>query len=373
MCFCIFLLGKRYLQNGFGQSDWMMLSQKELRSEEWQKQLSQLPAASRDIYFTPEYHALHVANGDGEASCATVSNGSQTLIVPGLRTPIPPTNAFDLQTCNGYGGPLASPGVSRDFLEHAWTHWRKRSADRGLVAAFFRLHPLVNNDRWLPSDAQVIHDRHTVFIDLADGPDAVWPKANSKHRNMVSKGRRDGCEVRWDEEKGWEQFEDLYAAAMTRMDAPNSLHFSRAYFRQLRSLSGVELAWIGTSEILKAAAVFLNGPMWCHYHLAVRLQGTENHLMNCILQSALERAARRGLKGMHLGGGRTTSHDDSLLRFKRALGGRILDFKVALVVADRELYRCYCDQWVRKVGSKPNWLLGYRQPQASSQAEGTSS
>jgi len=341
----------------------------EVSAAEWAEALRFLPEASRDIYFTPEYHGLHVANKDGEAWCTAVSDGAQTLLVPGLRVPIPSgfacgpvANHFDLQSCNGYGGPIASPGASREFLEDAWNQWRACSAAAGMIAAFFRLHPLVDNARWLPADATVLFDRKTAFVDLTDGLEAAWHRADSKHRNMVSKGRREGVEVCWGGADCWMEFEKLYCAAMERLNAPAALRFSPAYFAHLQRLPGVDLAYVTMNGTLSAAAVFLNGPVWCHYHLSARRDGTPNHLMNCILQAAFERAAQRGLKGMHLGGGRSSLPSDSLLRFKCGLGCALVDFKVALVIVDTEQFLRLTAQWAREVGRPPQWLLGYRQP-----------
>jgi hypothetical protein len=338
----------------------------------WQEALAQLPPEARDIYFTPEYHELHAANGDGTASCALVRDHEQMLLVPGLCVPIPPglageadLNCFDLQTCNGYGGPLASPNASRDFLERAWPDWRQASRAQGMVAAFFRLHPLLDNARWLPEDAQTIAERSTVYVDLAEGAEASLRKAASKHRNMVNKGRREGVLVEWNDANGWDEFEELYAAAMERLDAPATLRFSSAYFARLRRLPGAELAFVRADGAIQAAAVFLSGPMWCHYHLSARREGTANHLMNCILHAVVERAAGRGLKGLHLGGGRSSAADDSLLRFKLATGGQLLAFKVALVIVNQERYRRLCAQWAEEAGAPPKWLLGYRQPKPS--------
>lgn len=346
----------------------------ELTTVEWTEVLRLFPEASRDIYFTPEYHGLHEANKDGEALCTAVSDGGHTLLMPGLRVPIPSGfargpvgNHFDLQSCNGYGGPIASPGASREFLEDAWNQWRACSAASGIIAAFFRLHPLVDNARCLPADATVLFDRKTAFVDLTNGLEVVWHRAYSKHRNMVSKGRREGIEVSWDGAAAWTEFEKLYAAAMDRLNAPAALRFSPAYFAHLRRLPGVELASVSTNGTLAAAAVFLNGELWCHYHLSARSEGASNHLTNCILQAAIERAAQCGLRGLHLGGGRSPSPTDSLLRFKLALGGSLLDFKVALVVADPERYKWLCRQWACEAGQLPQWLLGYRQPKPSTE------
>src|SRR5436309_3529305 len=109
----------------------------------WNEALAKLPLDCRDVYFTPEYHHLHTVNGDGEAHCTAVTEEGSSLLVPGMRLPVisekntPKTAAYwDIQSCNGYGGPLVSPDVSPEFLKRAWETWRCDSAGSGVVAAF---------------------------------------------------------------------------------------------------------------------------------------------------------------------------------------------------------------------------------------------
>ena len=335
----------------------------------WNEALAELPVPCRDVYFTPEYHHLHTANGDGEAYCAAVSEDRSRLLVPGLRVPITfgpgalrRKALWDVQTCNGYGGPLVSPDVTPDFLKRAWEAWRRDSAAHGVVAAFLRLHPLLNNSAWLPADARVIEDRKTVFVDLQQGAQTAWARASSRHRNMVNKGRRENVQIIWDDPNGWEAFEKLYGEAMERLNAPPALRFSPAYFAALRNLPCAELACVRRRGELAAAAVFMFGPRWGHYHLSARQPDAGNHLTNCLLQDAFERAAKYGLEGIHLGGGRSAAPGDSLLMFKRNLGGQLIDFKVALVIVDMDVYRQLCLAWAEETGRQPQWLLGYRQP-----------
>lgn len=347
----------------------MMQVCNDLDVSDWRNVLSELATANQDVYFTPEYHGLHVANGDGKTFSTLVQDKEQTLLVPGLRMPIPsslthePTaNFFDLQTCNGYGGPLASENVTGEFLERAWNEWRRASSKEGIVAAFFRLHPLLQNERWLPTDARVIPDRKTVFVDLTGGLDRAWKDAGSRHRNMVNKGRREGVVVQWDDSDGWLEFERFYAEAMVRVCAPVSLRFSPAYFAHLRGLPGVELACVRKRGEFQAASVFLFGSRWAHYHLSTRRPESDNTLTNCILQDAIQRTAERGLTGIHLGGGRTPASDDSLLKFKAGIGGKYLYFRVALVISDPNAFKEFCQTWRDENGRPPDWLLGYRQP-----------
>jgi len=338
----------------------------DLDNAQWNAILAECHEIYRDIYFTPQYHNLHEVNGDGKAFCMAIREGREILIVPGIQTPIriPECDQclWDIQTCNGYGGPVGSIPVNGYFLDCAWEMFREECQRRGIIAAFFRLHGLVRNRQFLPHDATVLVDRQTVYINLSQGLEAIWKKAKSQYRNMINKGRREGVQVTWNEPAAWDQLGDFYGLAMERLNAPASLRFSGAYFDALRALPGAELASIWNKNELVAISVFLFGPKWGHYHLSARNPDSGNHLHSVILQSAIERAAERGLSGLHLGGGRTTAEDDSLLRFKSSTGGETMFFNISLVITDRNKYNSLCEEWRRKQGRSPEWLLGYRQP-----------
>ena len=335
-----------------------------LDGDAWTTALSELGPDCADVYFSPQYHALHLHEADVQLRCFEARDGDARLLVPGVRTPLPAPDESraDLQSCNGYGGPLAHPGADPRFLDAAWSAWKQAARADGIVAALFRLHPLVENQRWLPPDGVIRRERNTVYVDLDQGLEAAWQKSESRHRNMVSRARRDGCTVTWSASDGWAAFIALYRAAMERLNAPASLRFSDGYFAALQRYDATELATFSDDHGLASAAVFLWGPQHGHYHLSARRADAPNYATNFVLQAAIERAAERGLRGLHVGGGTTNDAGDPLLRFKRSVGGRLLDFHVALVVSDEEEYRDLVTRRAARGGGTPTWLLGYRQP-----------
>jgi hypothetical protein len=337
--------------------------------DDWDSVLREFPAQWGDTYFTAGYHGLYEINRDGTAECAVVRNGGTTLFVPGLRVPLPNSISeasgcaeSDFQSCNGYAGPLVTPGVDRTSLEETWKMWKETYVRRGTVAAFFRLHPLLDNDWLLPADATVQVDRRVVYLDLSLGSEALLRAADGRHRNMVSKGRRLKTQVVWNNAVDWSAFTRLYLEAMARLDAPPRLRHDSAYFSALATLPTAELATVHDDHGLAAAAVFLRGPQTWHYHLSARRSDSANHLMNILLESGIERAIHGGAQGLLLGGGITSKADDPLLKFKRGLGGRLVDFKVALVVVNQPKFTQLIETWSCTNHRTPSWLLGYRQP-----------
>ena len=341
-----------------------------LTHDEWRGLFDSLFPENRDVYFTLGYHELNSVGADELPRCYRLGGESGTLYLPGMVMAIPGNGVWaalggalrDFQTCNGYGGPFATGHIDATLLEEAWRRWRQEARNQGIVAAFFRLHPLLKNETLLPNSAIVRKDRSTVYVDLSDGVKAAWRRADSRHRNMVNKGRRCGHEVRWGCEGAWDEFQSVYSKAMERLNAPASLRFSEDYFSSLRLLPEAELATIHAKGKLMAGAVFLFSSRWGYYHLSAKEVDAENCMMNQLLQAAFERAYERGIQGVHLGGGRSAGENDSLLRFKKSTGGILVDFKVALLITDDAKYTELCNEWKLIHQINPTWLLPYREP-----------
>lgn len=323
----------------------------------WTRVTADLDSAA-DPYLSPAYHDLHA--GPGSPAAWRVRSGTSQLFVPGVCEAIG-DGGWDVATCNGYGGPLATPEADPADREALWAAWRQDLVAGGGVAAFFRLHPLLDNRRWLPANALVRLDRHTVYVPTPD-PLAVWRSASSRHRNMVRKARKNGTTIVWNESADWQAAATLYADHAERLDAPAHLRFGPAYFAGLQQAPWASLAACHDQAGLAAMAIFLFGGRWAHYHLACRRPDTANHLGNALIQAGLERACDLGLAGCHLGGGRSPDPGDSLLRFKLSIGGGLIPFYTAGMILDEAGYAARIAAWRRRHGQDPTWFLGYRQP-----------
>jgi len=332
---------------------------------EWDGVVRRCIGDDPEPYFLAAYHRLHELHGDGVAEAAVVSRDDQLLFIPGLRVAIAADATHtDLQSCNGYAGPLATPNADPSFMSWAWQAWAEEERRRGGVAAFFRVHPLVDNRSWLPNESETRLDREVAYVDLRQGCAHAWQASSARHRNMVNAARNRGIHVEHtNAAEDWAEFAALYIAAMERLQAPVRLRYSDDYFRALARLPGTELILIRDAHgAIVSAAVFLSGARWCHYHLAARRADAPNYSGNAILQHAIDRAAERGAEGLLLGGGVTTAADDPLLKFKQGIGTNMLSFFVARVIADPETFSALTQ--ARSRFGPTSWLLPYRQPVA---------
>ncbi|MBI3269704.1 MAG: GNAT family N-acetyltransferase [Planctomycetes bacterium] len=341
-------------------------------SAEWEACLRRFPEA--DAYYLAAYHRAHEANGDGEARAFVARNGEDLLFHPFLQRAIP-ADAFerpeagwsDLQTVYGYAGPLATTSDGR-FLTDAWLRFFAWCREHAVVAEFVRFHPLLGTHRFAGEGCRVVLDRETVVLPLGNAEEELWSAYPSTQRNMVRKARAKGvvCEEE-PTSAGLGVFRSLYADAMDRLSAEAYYRFSDAYFEALREGLGERLRLFVARADDKAAAaalVLAHGP-GLHYHLAAGDPGQRALAPNNLLLHAIATwGVARGLRWLHLGGGRTPDPGDSLFKFKAGVSRGRAPFHLGFRIHDDAAYERLCSVWMRRKGlrERPPFFLAYRLP-----------
>lgn len=320
----------------------------------WQGLLRNLPEPARDIYFTPEWIALHAAKPGMEGKLFSFEARGHVWAYPfvlfnlrriGSRELTIPSR--DIESAYGYGGPISST-LDPAFLLEAWAGFTEWCRDVGVVAEFARLHPLTGNEVFLDPGMDCTINRETASIDLARIREGDSP-FGSKALYMVRRAERTGVQiVALPPEAGMPAFQHLYERTMERRSAAPGYFFGDTYFSQLGTLvkkSGWLLVALQEDRWV-AAAVFLRGPRWMHYHLAatdsdLRVPG----VMNLLLYRAAHLGAREGILRLHLGGGATRSAGDSILGFKKTMATDTHCFRIAKRVHNLAAYEKLRSIW----------------------------
>lgn len=330
-------------------------------AEKWRQTLARMPKDLQDVYFFPEYIAMHRFKSTAQALMFKYRRSEKLWIYPFTITPITrigkhhvEKDVFDIETPYGYGGPLANTDDINFIAEahHAFVTW---CAAEGVVAEFVRFHPLLRNEHWAGPDTQIIRERENVSLNLArlDGDTLPF---DSKTCNMLKRAERLGVEAKEHSVEGcFDQFVDLYLRTMETIGADKYYFFSDEYFRLLKELikdSG-RLFVAEKNHTWIAAAVFLKGAKWIHYHLSAsdpdkRLPGSTN----LILYTCAKLARNEGLELLHLGGGRPGgSENDPLLKFKKSMATDSHDFYIGKRIHNKEVYAYLRDLWEKQYPS----------------------
>jgi hypothetical protein len=339
-------------------------------SPTWRHALDRLDA---DVYHLAAYHRVAELNGEGRAYAFVAEDGDELVFHPFLRRSIERVGAEDVSVCGwsdlesayGYAGPLATT-ADADFLLDAWSAFHQWCVEHGVVAEFTRFNPLLRNVHLADPDMRVTRDRETVVVELRTSAERLWAEYPPRQRNMVRKARASGLASQVvPAADGIGAFRSVYDETMSRIGASKYFAFGDEYFDALVGEMGLNIHAVVVScgRQTAAAALLLRRRSRLHYHLS----GTSDWARplgatNLLLHAAAEWGITRGLSAFHLGGGRTSAPDDSLLRFKTSVSADRGVFETGRRVHIPAAYDALCESWRRQAGDRqePPFFLLYR-------------
>ncbi len=333
-------------------------------SQEWNAHLARFSPEYRDIYFTHDWHDLFARDVGAEPRAFLFEGARGTRVLyPFLLRKIPAclseSPLFACESAYGYGGPLTEAPDPADLAmaDEAICNWARSN---GVVAEFVRFHPLLDTHRWLRQDMLVEDNRPTVTVPL----DAPWEElflrfSPAKRRN-IRKADKTGVIVSSGED--FDGFWRLYEATMRRLAAVRFYHFPgehRARLERLVRSSGFLLE-ARISGRLVGAAIFLRSAGFLHFHLggsdAAFLGAAPN---DRLMAEAIRLGLETGARAIHLGGGATTSVDDTLLRFKKGFSPTLTVFRTGKRIHQQTLHDRLLRRWQEASGVSSPLFLGY--------------
>lgn len=339
-------------------------------TDNWDDVLSSFPCDKKDIYFTRKYVDLY-ATSENKAVCVICRDGDRIMLMPFLRGEV--NGYYDFETAYGYGGPVSNV-ADDDWNQLAFCRIYDYLKENNYLCGLVRFHPLFNNFRIAEckSDTRninVIYDRQTVAIDTSFSEEEIWStQINSKNRNMIRKAEKNGLEYRAEFDfASFDEFIALYSETMTRLNAYDFYFFDNAYFQRIKEeLSGSSfLGTVRKDDKLVCAAIFMYSEKYGHYHLA----GSDRSYSglganNFLLWKAACEMHALGVSEFHLGGGTSSSPDDSLYKFKKAFSPNGKNFHIAKVIFNAQAYSSITKAWEEenqdKIERYAKFLLRYR-------------
>lgn len=342
--------------------------------DNWDDLLVLFPANKQDIYFTKKYLNLYESEKN-KALCAMCVDGDNMMLMPYLRGEI--RGYYDFETAYGYGGPVANTD-DENWCHDAFEAIHNFLGENNYVCGFSRFHPLFSNERLIKEfdgkvenngSAQLIYDRQTVAIETSQSIEDIWKnQISSKNRNMIRKAEKNQLEYKAEYDfDSYEEFISLYRKTMERLAADEFYFFDDRYFEKLKeNLS--DCSFLGTvrkDNKLICAAIFMYSKEYGHYHLEgsdwnYSSLGANNYLL---WKTACE-MHDFGIKEFHLGGGTSSSQEDSLFKFKKAFSKKLKSFYIGKEIFNVPIYEEICNNWerhnVEKIQAYGNRLLKYR-------------
>ena len=342
------------------------------QTAQWEEQLR---CVDHDFYHGAAYHQFSQQQGAGEAFLAVYKESdSHRLLWPYLRRPIEGLGSeghFDVTSVYGYPGPLGlGCEGDRPFLQRAYASILDLWKSQHVVAAFTRLHPILENHRLFAPQCPPTPRGETVSIDLTQDPEAIWLGYRQHVRRYIKKARRAGVVVTEDTAlRQLDRFIELYHQTMHRKRAAKSYFFKRAYFHEFFERLGSR-AYLMTAALdgrVLAGGIFVECGGIAQYHLGASEEASLRLAPTKLLFDEVRlRAAERGNHSFHLGGG-TGGNNDSLFEFKSSFSKRKHPFHIWSAVIEPAVYEELCRRRhetdpLGAAGSGGGFFPAYRRP-----------
>lgn len=293
---------------------------------------------SYDFYHLSEYHKME---STGEPKLLHYTSNKVRIAFPVVIRSIEGTNYFDLTSVYGYGGPLCNRNDLNDleyegFINELDSYFFKKK----IIAAFSRLHPLINTSfECLNGYGDILSLNKTVSIDLSLSVEDQRKCFRKSTKYDIGQLEKKGIIVREaSSENDLMSFIQIYKQSMDRVDAHSYYYFTEEYFRNfLKNIDSLLLVAVKEEQVI-AGAIFTFNSDIMQYHLA----GTADDFltlapMKLILNHARLIGTERGLKYLHLGGG-VGGEDDALFRFKSGFSKNFYQFKIWKHIINPNIY-----------------------------------
>lgn len=325
--------------------------------------------ASPDVYFTPGYGgAARLING-GEWVLLEAFDGDwqMPLIVRTLAD-----GMLDAISPYGYSGIYASASLSSAQVAEAWSQTVSYLRDLGIISVLLRHSPLVAQPSGLAGLIPVISHHPTIVLEPADS-ETAWSSLVGACRTTIRKALKNGYtgDVRQASSQDITHggpFRRLYEGTMARRDAAPLYFFDDDYYRELVDGLGADLLLVevrDTKGVPVSSSLLMCHEHLLHYHLSgSSVEDARMGTNNLMLWVATQFAAEQGTRQFHLGGG--MSERDDLFRFKRAFGGRELEYGVSGLIIDPKVYQTHTERRAKECDtttdalSEANFFPAYR-------------
>jgi CelD/BcsL family acetyltransferase involved in cellulose biosynthesis len=339
----------------------------------WRDVLEKIPRI--DVCQLPEYHSAYATRIKNSRPILWVyEEGGNVFAYPFLLAPVeivtPDQQAIatpyqDISSIYGYSGPLSST-KDKDFIKRAWAVFDQWGREEKIIAEFIRFSLFADTKENAHADMTIEYNRPAAVTVFPETEEELMVGLGSKTRNMIRKAIKTGLELReLNAAQSMESFRALYGETMDRNNAPDFFYYDDVYYDLLLSLPKEELRLFGVYEgdkLVSAAMALCHGE-GALYHLGASLEAyAKSGAGNLAMFGMSKGLMGRGVKFLHIGGGRTTGKDDPLFRFKRSNAMGEMDYCIGKSIVDPEGYREVVKIWERQYKSEPDTskLLFYR-------------
>jgi len=305
-----------------------------------------------DIYFEDNYGKLYENLPEEkfevfeyEDDIGKISNRYLKKVIP-IKTNDNNTY-YDLTTPYGYGGPIIEEINDIDkknkLIKNYENKFNEYAQKQNIVSEFVRFHPVISNARNFKNVYDISFNRKTVGTNLKyDNPfQTEFSKSTRKRIRKILRNEHISYEI-IDRPKTLDDFMEIYYSTMDRNDATDNYYFPKDYFNNMLENIGDFLitAKVYYDETVIGMGVYFKYDKFLHAHLSGTLSEYLDYSPAYILKYILmEYGKENNYEVIHYGGGKTSSEEDSLYKFKDKFGKNTkFDFYLGKKIWNKNIY-----------------------------------
>ena len=329
-----------------------------------------LVSVQHEFYHRPEYAAFEADRIGGEPRAVWIEGAGGFFLLPLIIRPLPPelsgegtSKCRDAISPYGYPGPLMNGwGSSPETVTIALNEAATLLSDQGIICAFVRLNPILNDPLTLGSIGHLVEHGPTYWIDLTLPMEALHQHVRSRFRSYINAAKRDGLVARWAEDLGClSTFVSLYHETMDRVGAEDLYYVDLPYFEKLASILGrdAKLCIVEDAGGVAAAGLFSSyGEIVQYLFSGIATESSHPHASKLMMVFVRDWGKQAGKKVFHLAGG-VGAQDDNLSRFKRGFSKLSNTFHTWRLITDEGAYQAAVTEWEKQSGVTADRIDGF--------------
>lgn len=306
----------------------------------------------KDIYFDKNYGKLYEKVENGEACVFECNTQNGVIINQFIKREIPikidDNIYYDIVTPYGYGGPYIDKCINKSkLLKDYKEQFKNYCVNNNIVAEFIRFHPLFNNALDFTDIYHPIYNRHTLGTNLKEYEEPEKKEFSKSCKQNIRKKIEMGMSYRITEAPdNYDSFKKCYYSTMDRNEAEDYYYFDDNYFNLIKKYykkNTLLVEVIYNNKIIAAGIYFI-----CNNILHVHLSGTLREYLDLspayILRYAITKWGKEhGYEMIHHGGGRSSSEEDNLYKFKKQFAKNTkFDFYLGKKIWNQDIYDKLC-------------------------------
>ena len=314
-----------------------------------------------DVFYSEE--VLNVIYGPNFESILIIDNDKAFFHVFSRRE-IRGTDKYDIEPFLGYAGPVVNT-QNCDFINHSMSIYSEFCRENNIVAELIRFNPVAQNHTYFKECdfIKIVPAKEIVVVDsFKDEAEQLINFGKPSVRYSVNRAKKTCLFREVDKFDGLNSFINLYTNALISNDADNKWFFPADFFLRIQKTECFKIFSVFHEDKLVSASLVILSKPSAYYLLAAnnskKVQGANELLIVRICQIA----ASYQIPYLILGGGNTTSDNDSLLWFKKKFTQRTHTFYIGKMIHDEDTYNQMCDEALQQDFSlhEKNYHLKYR-------------